>query len=74
MEAVIENHAPILEVVFEMEIGGARRERFSESGESEIVGCDEADGATVDETADDSLGADSSIVRIRPMQNFIQQE
>src|SRR5262245_41328569 len=74
MEAVIEDHAAIFKMVLEMKISGARRKGFSEFGESQIVCGNQADRLPVDQAADDRLGADSAIVRIRAVQDFVQKK
>ena len=62
MKAVIESHPAIFEMVLEVKIGGSGRECFGQLREGEVMRCDQADGPTVNETADDRFGADGSIV------------
>src|SRR5262245_3329489 len=74
METVIENHAAVFEVILEMKIGGTCREGFSEFGKSQIVCRNQADRTAVDKSANDGLSAHGAIVRIRAVQDFVQQK
>jgi len=74
METVIENHAAVFEMILEVKIYGTGREGISEFGKSQIVGSNQADRRTVDKPTDDRLGADSTIVRIRAVQDLVQKK
>src|SRR5207247_888058 len=74
METVIENHAAVFEMILEVKIHGTGREGISEFGKSQIVSSNQADRRTVDKPTDDGLGADSTIVRIRAVQDLVQKK
>src|SRR5437867_51828 len=74
MEAVIDNHAAVYKMILEVKIHGTGREGISEFGKSQIVSSNQADRRTVDKPTDDGLGADSTIVRIRAVQDLVQKK
>ena len=60
-EAVVEGHLLAFQVLLEVDIPEPRRS-VADLREREVVRRHETDGATFDETADDGLGADASVV------------
>ena len=69
-----EEGAAVLEAVFEVDVRGRCAERRHEFGEREIVRRDEANRARADKRTDNGFRADAPIVRIRAVQDLIEQE
>ncbi len=71
---VVESHLTVFEVILEMDVGGRGRQVVDDPGQREVVGCDQADRAASNQATNDGLGTDAPIVRIGPVEEFIQQE
>src|SRR5439155_3844694 len=74
MEAIVENHTAILELILKMKVGRPRCQRVGQLGKSEIVRRDETYCAAIDQAADNGLGSDGAIVRVGSVEYFIQQK
>ena len=71
---VVEVHDPVLELVLEVDVLGVRGEPIDDGGQGEVMGGDQADGPAVEETADHRLGPDAAVVRVRAVEQFIEEE
>src|SRR3954447_8157388 len=74
VQAIVEVHAAVLQVVFEMNVDCARAEVALESCQRKIMSGDESDGATIEEPANDCGSSDSPVVRVCSAQDLVQQE
>ena len=73
-KGVIEMHRAVLEMIFEMIVVESTLALRDDLRECEIMRRDDAEGAGRDESADDGLCADSPIVGICAVKNFVEQE
>ena len=71
---IVEPDAAVLEMVLEMHVRGARRERVGDLGEGEIVRGHEPDRAVPDQPAEHRLGAGSPIARIGAVEHLVEEE
>ncbi len=66
--------AIVVEVVGEVDVFGPRGEAAGDLGQGQVVGGEEADGPPVDQATDDRLGPLEPVVRVRPVEDLVDQE
>ena len=71
---IIEQHLPLFEPVFEMNIDDRGRERVTNLGQDQVVRGHEADGAQPDQSANDTFGTHAAVVRVGPVKKLVEQE
>ena len=71
-QSVIEHDLPVFQMIFEVDIRSAGRQRVRNARESEVMGRYQSDGAALHKTADHGFGADGPVVRVCTMQNFVK--
>ena len=57
-----------------MHVDGVAFERVHNLGQCQIVSCHDADRLVLNQLADNSFRSDAAVVRVRSLQNFIQQK
>ena len=71
---VIEGDLAVLDLVLEMDVGGALAQLVGDIGQREIVRGDQADGAALHQAAHQRRGADPPVVRVGAVQELVDQE
>src|SRR5947209_11581206 len=71
VQAIVELHAAVLQVVLEMNVDCACAEIALESCQCKIVRGDESDGAAIEETANDRGSSDPPIVGVGSAQDLV---
>src|SRR5690606_28205374 len=72
-QRVVERHASVLELFLEVNVTNPPARVRGELGEAQIVRRDQADRAAVEERAQHAFGADAPIVRVRALQQLVEQ-
>src|SRR5690606_38404597 len=73
-QLVVEGHAPVDELFLEVQVAEAPAALRLEIGQTEVVSRNQADLASIQERAQQALGADAAIVRVRALQQLVEQE
>jgi len=68
-DPVVEDHLAILDAVFEVDVASARN-----PGERQVVSGHQADGTARQQSPNDSLAADQPVMRIGPVEQFVEQK
>ena len=71
---VVEEHLSIHKLVFEMDVPNQRCQAVGDLGQGQVVGREQPDRTAVDQALDDRLGADASVVRVRSMEQLVEEE
>ena len=72
--SVIKMHRAVDELIFEVNVLGPRCEPLGDLGEGKVVGCYEANRAAIDEPSNDRSRSENPVVRVRPVEDFIEQK
>src|SRR5207248_3026081 len=73
-QLVIEVDFPVLEIILEMDIVNAGANAIGKGGEGQIMGCDQADRATLQQSFHHAKGTDFAVMGIGAVQDLIEQE
>ncbi len=73
-EAIVERHLSVHEVLLEMHVGRLRRQALSDARQREVMSRHQADGAVIDEEPQHSVRTLHTIVRVRAMEQLVQQK
>src|SRR5439155_42586 len=71
---VVEEHAPILEPVGEVDVDGVDRGILRDLGQRQIMRGDETDRPSLRQAVYDGRGAEPTIVRVRSVEDLVEQE
>src|SRR5690606_3195426 len=73
-ELVVEGHPPVDDFLLEVHVAEAPAVLRHDLGEAEVVSRDETDRASIQERAQQTFGADAPILRVRALQQLVEQE
>src|SRR5262245_46053008 len=71
---IVKGNFSVLDMILKVHIESRRYKLLSDMGQSKIVSCHKSKGTSGHQCLDNTFSPNSSIVRIRSMKEFIQQE
>ena len=74
MQLEVELHAAVDQLVLEMQIAQALAAGDLDFRQREVVSADQPDRAAAEQSTNDALRADEAVLRIRALQNLVEQE
>src|SRR5438045_1011817 len=73
-QTVVESHFSILETVFEVDIGCSGGKYARNSSQGEVMRCHQTNSVSFEQSSHYCPSTDGTIMGIRAVQNFVQQE